>query len=273
MPGFTLHCTEPEPARVERVPIRYVKPPLFAWPRPGSAAEEELVEQHLPLVRHVVGRIAMSLPAHVDADELYSAGLVGLLDAVRKYEPSCGTTFETYARIRIRGAVLDELRRLDWVPRSVHRKSRRYQEALWELEQAHGRMPTDREMARALEMSPAEYDEFKEQIRPASFVCLDAVTEHEGGEGPSVAESVADPDQADPLEAIARRELAEQVAERLARLPERERQVLALYYFEGLRLREIADAFGLTESRICQIHAQAILAVKSLFADFEYATA
>lgn len=229
----------------------------------GTPLEEEIVQQFLPLVKTVVGRLAMSLPAHVDIDDLYSAGLVGLLNAVRNYDLKSGTAFETYARLRIRGAVFDELRRMDWVPRSVHDKARKVQAAMAALEQAKGRVPTEAEMAVALKLTPAEYDEWLEEIRPATFVCLDAAHQFENEDAPSQYESLADTKQADPVDLASRHELAQLIAERLEELPDMQRKVLALYYFEDLRLREIAEAFGLTESRICQIHAQAISAIKS----------
>ncbi len=229
----------------------------------GSAAEEEIVKQHLPLVKHVVGRLAMTLPTHVDIDDLHSAGLVGLLNAVRQYDPNNGTSFETYARVRIRGAAFDELRRMDWVPRSVHAKARKVQAMMQQLEQQKGEVPSNLEMARALKMPLSDYEELLEEIRPACFLCLDSAQNTDGDSNATQYEAIPDPSQQDPVEDTARREMARLIAARLEQLPEMQRKVLALYYFEDLRLREIAEVFGLTESRICQIHAQAILAIKS----------
>ncbi len=233
---------------------------------PGSQTENTLVEEYLPLVRTVVGRLAMTLPSHVNSDDLYSAGLVGLLNAMRRFNPENGTSFETYARVRIRGAVFDELRRLDWVPRSVHEKAKKIEQTMQELTQRHGTVPTDARMARAMRMSLDDYLELLEEIRPATFICLDSVQNGDGEHGGSAYDVIADESQASPEEWTSLRELAGLIEGRLRQLPEMQRKVLALYYFEDLRLREIAEAVGLTESRICQIHAQAILAIKSLLA-------
>jgi len=237
---------------------------------PGSAAEGELVKSHLPLVKTVVGRIAMTLPPHVDVEDLYSAGVVGLLQALRNFDERNGASFATYARIRIQGAVLDELRRMDWQGRSVRDRARKVQAVMAELEQRKGRPPTEEEMAAALKISMTEYDALLEEIRPVTFVCLDAMQGNdEDGETNSRSDCIADPRQGSPVETAGRRELARLIARRIQELPEMQRKVLALYYYEDLRLREIAAVFGLTESRICQIHAQAILAIRVFIENYE----
>jgi RNA polymerase sigma factor for flagellar operon FliA len=244
------------------------------WPasrqlKPGSATEAELVEKYIPLVRTVVGRLAMTLPPHVDSEDLYSAGLGGLLSAVRQYDPTAGTAFETYARLRIRGSILDELRRMDWVPRSVHTKARKVQAVMQQVEQLKGRLATEQEMAKSLKISLVEYRAWLEEIRPATFVCLDAAFNSEFDDSLSQYESLPDQRQENPLDGTFRREVARLITERLQQLPEMQRKVLALYYFEDMRLREIAEAFGLTESRICQIHAQAISSIKTYLQKFD----
>jgi RNA polymerase sigma factor for flagellar operon FliA len=236
---------------------------LYSRSGPGSLMENSLVEEYLPLVKTVVGRLAMTLPAHVNSDDLYSAGLVGLLNAMRRFNPENGSSFETYARVRIRGAIFDELRRLDWVPRSIHEKAKKMERTLQELTQRTGAVPTNAQMAKAMQMSLDQYEELLEQIRPTTYVCLDSV-QGSDGEGGSVYDVIADDSQTNPDRWAAVRELAGLIEARLRQLPEMQRKVLALYYFEDLRLREIAEAFGVTESRICQIHAQAILAIKAL---------
>jgi RNA polymerase sigma factor for flagellar operon FliA len=184
---------------------------------------------------------------------------VGLLDAVRHFNPQGGSSFESYARVRIRGAIFDELRRLDWVPRSIHGKARKVQAIQQQLEQRKGALPTDDEMAEALNLSSREYDRLMAEIRPASFVCLDRTDADDDTEGYEV---VQDPSQESPLETVTRRERARLVAERLQELPDMQKKVLALYYDQDLRLKEIAQVFGLTEARISQIHSKAILAIR-----------
>lgn len=241
--------------------------------RADRKTENALVEQYLPLVATVLGRLAMTLPDHVDHDDLRSAGLVGLLQALRNFDPKSGTSFETYARVRVRGAMLDELRRMDWVPRTIHEKARKVQETMSVLEQKHGRTPTEKEMAKALDLSPDEYTELLDEIRPAAFVCLDSVCSSESGDTGSLYEVVSDGAEEGPMEETSKRELKQIILARLKDLPDMQRKVLALYYGEDLRLREIAEAFGVTESRICQIHAQAILSIRAYLQRFEAGTA
>ncbi|HEX9048624.1 MAG TPA: FliA/WhiG family RNA polymerase sigma factor [Verrucomicrobiae bacterium] len=231
--------------------------------------ENALVQKYLPLVSAVMGRLAMTLPEHVDHDDLYSVGLIGLLQALRNYNPACGTSFETYARVRVRGAMLDELRRMDWVPRTIHEKARKLKEVLGELEQKLGKTPTEAQMAKALNISPKEYEELLDEIRPAAFVCLDSVNASEDGDSGPLYEVIADQSHDGPVEKVSNNELKQVIFDRLKELPEMQRKVLALYYLEDMHLREIAEVFGLTESRICQIHAQAILAIRSYLQRFE----
>ena len=236
---------------------------------PGHSSEAQLVERYLPLVKTVVGRLAMCLPSHLDSEDLYSAGLVGLLQAIRHYNPQAGTAFEAYARLRIRGAVLDELRRMDWAPRSVHAKARKVQAAMAELEQAKGRLPTDEEMAEALGLSVPEYAQWLEAIRPVTFVSLDVGGLHDDDEAVSEHEMLSDEAQTSAADQVSRQELARIIAQGIKRLPEFQRKILALYYFEDLRLREIAAICGCSESHICQTHARAIMALRAYIKRYE----
>ena len=235
----------------------------------NADTENALVQKYLPLVSAVMGRLAMTLPEHVDHDDLYSVGLIGLLHALRNYNPACGTSFETYARVRVRGAMLDELRRMDWVPRTIHEKARRLKSVLGELEQKLGKTPTEAQMAKAMNLTVKEYEELLDEVRPAAFVCLDAVNSSEDGDSGPLYEVIADHTSEGPVEKVSNNELKQVIFERLKELPEMQRKVLALYYIEDMHLREIAEVFKLTESRICQIHAQAILAIRSYLQRFE----
>jgi RNA polymerase sigma factor for flagellar operon FliA len=232
-------------------------------------AEEELVLHYLPLVKTVVGRLAMTLPAHVSLEDLNSVGLMGLLQALRSYRPGGVASFETFARFRIRGAVLDELRRMDWVPRSVHDQARKVQKARSGLEQKLGRPPTEVEMAQALGLSIEEYLELIDEVRPAAFVHLDSLLHPHTEDQTTLHECLPDDQQEIPLETTSKRELIQLVKERLEQLPKIQKQVLSLYYVEDLRIKEIAVICGLTESRISQIHTQAILAIRGFMARYE----
>jgi RNA polymerase sigma factor for flagellar operon FliA len=235
--------------------------------RGDSDAENALIEKYLSLVSSIAARLAMNLPEHVAQDDLYSSGLVGLLQALRNYDPACGASFETYARTRIRGAMLDDLRKMDWVPRTIHEKARKVQGVMARLEQKLGRAPGEAQMAAALDLSVAEYGKLLNEIRPATFICLDTVSaENDAGD---LHEVVADSADETPLEQISRRELKQVILKRLNEMPDAQRKVLALYYGEEMHLREIAEAVGLTESRICQIHAQAILSIRAYLQRFE----
>ncbi|HEX3624918.1 MAG TPA: FliA/WhiG family RNA polymerase sigma factor [Verrucomicrobiae bacterium] len=235
--------------------------------RSDSDVENALIVKYLPLVSSIAARLAMNLPEHVAQDDLYSSGLVGLLQAVRNYDPACGASFETYARTRIRGAMLDELRKMDWVPRTIHEKARKVQDVMARLEQKLGEAPTEAQMAAAMKLSMSEYGKLLDQIRPVAFVCLDTVSsENDTGD---LYEVVANTAEESPLEQISRQELKKVILARLKEMPDVPRKVLALYYGEGLHLREIAEAIGLTESRICQIHAQAILSIRVYLQRFE----
>ena len=237
--------------------------------RADLTTENALVERYLPLVVSVLGRLSMTLPEHVSHDDLHSAGLVGLLQALRNYDPTCGSSFETYARVRVRGAMLDELRRMDWVPRTIHEKARKIQDAMSRLEQKLGGTPTEAQVAAAMGLSLREYNDLLDEVRPASFVCLDSVGSSEDGDTGSFYEVIADLSEENPVDQVSQRELKQVVFECLKQLPEIQRKVLSLYYVEDLHLREIALVFGLTESRICQIHSQAILAVRAYVQRYE----
>lgn len=225
--------------------------------------EKELIERYLPLVRNVVDRIKLNLPPHVDVEDLYSVGVTGLIAAVRKYDPAQGHTFAGYATTRIRGAILDELRRLDWCPRRARAKAKKLKESINELEQKLGRAATEEEVRLNLGLSPKEYAKWMEEAKPVCFVAIDQTAENEDSEGASLHELIADESDVSVRDRIEKDELMQLVATRIAELPEIPKKILAMYYFENMRLAEIAAVFNLTESRICQIHAQTVLGLRA----------
>jgi len=247
----------PQPAPSLREPAKA----HHAWRAyDASASEEETLRNHLPLVRSVVERMRASLPAHVEADDLYSVGLVGLVHAARKFDPSQGVSFAGFAVTRIRGAVLDELRRMDWMSRSVRGKAKKLTDSIAEVEQRLGRPVSEAEMAEELSMTPEQYSALLDEVRPVSYVALDdSAMEGEG----TLHEIIGDENQTTASEDAMKREMIQLVVERMQQMPDIQKKVLVMYYFDNLRLAEIAAAFGLTESRICQIHSQAVLSLRT----------
>jgi RNA polymerase sigma factor FliA len=229
----------------------------------GKTDEASLIDRYLPLVRNVVDRIKMNLPSHVEVDDLYSVGVTGLIAAVRRYDPEQGHTFTAYATTRIRGAVLDELRRLDWCPRRARAKARKLKAAMADLEQKHGRAATEEEVRAHLGLSAKEYAHWLEESKPVTFVAIDGCTENEDGGGSSLHDLIADDNDVPVQFRMEKEELWKLAAQRISELPDIQKRILAMYYFENMRLAEIAAVFDLTESRICQIHAQAILGLRA----------
>ncbi|HEX2855068.1 MAG TPA: FliA/WhiG family RNA polymerase sigma factor [Opitutaceae bacterium] len=229
----------------------------------GALSENELIERYLPIVRSVVNRIKLNVPAHVDADDLHSVGITGLIAAVRKFDPDQGNTFASYAAMRIRGAILDELRRMDWCPRRARARSRKLKTAINDVEQKVGRVATDQEVSAALGLNAKEYAKWVEEAKPVTFIAIDQTTDGDEGAGASLHELLADDSDVTGRENLEKAELLQLLAQRISELPEIPRKVLAMYYFENLRLAEIAAVFGLTESRICQIHAQSIQGLRT----------
>ncbi len=229
----------------------------------GSLDEKDLIERFLPLVRNVVDRIKLNLPPHVDADDLYSVGITGLIAAVKKYDPAQGHTFAAYATTRIRGSILDELRRMDWCPRRARAKARKLKEAIIEVEQRLGRAATEEEVRTHLGLSPKEYAKWMEEAKPVCFVNIDATTDHEDSDGASLHELIADESDVSVRDRMEKDELMKLVSQRIEELPDIPKKILSMYYFENMRLAEIATVFSLTESRICQIHAQTVLGLRA----------
>ena len=228
-------------------------------------ARERLVVAYSPLVKYVAGRMASGLPAHVEEADLISYGLVGLISAIERFDLEREIKFETYAITRIKGAIIDELRSLDWVPRSVRARARAIEQANTRLEHKLQRAPTDQEMAKALEVTVDEFQESLVRISNSSVVALDELwtVSDSSGDQVSLLDTIQDPQAADPATEMDTTEMKDRLADAIARLPEREKLVVALYYYENLTLREIGEVLGVTESRVSQLHTKAVLRLKS----------
>jgi len=221
------------------------------------ASEAELVKRHAELVKRIAYHLAARLPASVDVEDLIQAGIIGLLDAWRHYSAGRGASFETYASIRIRGAMVDELRKSDWAPRSVHRKAREVAKAIHDIEQATGQEAKESDVAKKLNMSLEDYRHITQDAARCQVMSLD----NHGGDD---EDGIDYADTADsPLQQLQRDEFQGAMAEAIAEMPEREKLVLSLYYNDELNLREIGAVLEVSESRVCQIHGQALLRLKS----------
>jgi RNA polymerase sigma factor FliA len=225
---------------------------------------DRLIVTYAPLVKYVAGRLGSGLPAHVDDEDLVSYGLLGLIGAIERFDPDRGIKFETYALGRIKGAIIDELRSLDWVPRSVRSRAREIERSIAELEAKLGRAPTDEEIAAKLGVTEEDLDEDLLEISRTSIAALDELwTVSSGGDQIALIDTIEDPAGPSPTTSLDETELREAMADAIARLPEREKLVVTLYYYEELTLREIGEVLGVTESRVSQLHTKAILRLKA----------
>jgi RNA polymerase sigma factor FliA len=228
-------------------------------------ARERLVLAYAPLVKYVAGRMSTGLPSHVEESDLISYGLLGLISAIERFEPEREIKFETFAITRIKGSIIDELRSLDWVPRSVRTKAREIERANAKLEHSLHRAPTDQEMAKELGVEVEDFQDSLVRISNSSVVALDELwtVSDSSGDQVSLLDTIQDPQAADPATEMDTTEMKDRLADAIARLPEREKLVVALYYYENLTLREIGEVLGVTESRVSQLHTKAVLRLKS----------
>jgi RNA polymerase sigma factor for flagellar operon FliA len=231
----------------------------------ASSSKEQIVLEHTPLIRYIVNRIAVRLPSHIDLDDLHNTGVIGLMDAIEKYDPDKNCKFKTYAEFRIKGAILDQLRSLDWVPRSVRQKGRRLERAYGEVEQRLGRSATEDEVADSLGLQLDKLQELVNQVRGISLVNLEEIRGggSEGDRAGSYADIIEDVNAENPYSTLKLHELRGIVADTIATLPEKERLVVSLYYYEDLNMKEIGGILGITESRVCQIHTKSVLRLRS----------
>src|SRR4051812_47688002 len=228
---------------------------------------DRLILTYAPLVKYVAGRLGSGLPAHVDEGDLVSYGLLGLIGAIERYEPERDVKFETYAIARIKGAIIDELRAMDWVPRSVRSRAREIERAIAELEAKLGVAPTDEQIAAKIGITVAELEDSLTDISRSSIAALDELWSVSGdGDQVSLLDTIEDTTGPQPATALDETEMREALADAIARLPEREKLVVTLYYYEELTLREIGEVLGVTESRVSQLHTKAVLRLKARLA-------
>ena len=232
-----------------------------------KALRDRLILTYAPLVKYVAGRLGSGLPTHVDEGDLVSYGLLGLIGAIERYDPTRDVKFETYALARIKGSIIDELRSLDWVPRSVRSRAREIERAIAELEAKLGVAPDDEQIAAKLGITVAELESSLTDISRSSIAALDELWSVSGdGDQVSLLDTIEDTAEPHPAAALDETETREALADAIARLPEREKLVVTLYYYEELTLREIGEVLGVTESRVSQLHTKAILRLKARLA-------
>ncbi|MFP5352239.1 MAG: RNA polymerase sigma factor WhiG [Actinomycetota bacterium] len=263
---------EPEPEGLEEIQEK-ADSVTQAWDEykatGDSRARDALILHYSPLVKYVAGRVAVGLPANIEQADLISYGIFGLIDAIDKYDRGRNIKFETYAISRIRGAIIDELRAIDWVPRSVRFKAREVEKAYAALENKLKRPPSDQEIADEMGVSIDELNHIYTQLSSVSLIALDELMSVEGEKGDklSLLETLEDTKTAGPMEAFESEEMKEILTAAINRLPEREKKVITFYYFVGLTLAQIGQVLGVTESRVCQIHTKAVLGLKSKIAE------
>jgi RNA polymerase sigma factor for flagellar operon FliA len=230
---------------------------------PTEASKEALLVVYLPVVRQVASRMKMSLPQSVNLEDLVGAGLMGLINSVENFNPELGFKFETYAIPRIRGAILDGLRDFDWVPRSIRSKEKLLESTIVALETELGRMPADEEIAERLDLSMSEYHKLVDDVGATSMLSFDRPLTSDDEGGGSLYDLVASTDGDSPLDLMERKEIRRLIIELINRLPEQEKLVIALYYYEELTLKEIGKVLDISESRVSQIHTKIIMSMKN----------
>jgi RNA polymerase sigma factor for flagellar operon FliA len=232
-----------------------------------SGLRDRLILHYAPLVKYVAGRVGSGLPAHVEQADLVSYGTFGLIDAITRFEPSREIKFESYAMARIRGAIIDELRSTDWIPRSVRMKARQFERTVAALEAKLQRSPSEEEVADEMDMDVEDVRKFLGQLSLVNVIALDELLVDDDGSAPRLVDTLQDSSALDPQAMAEHGEARQLLARAVEQLPDREKVVVSLYYFEGLTLSEIGRVLGVTESRICQLHTKAVLHLRTKLAD------
>lgn len=227
-------------------------------------ARDKLLLKYLPLVKYVAGKMMVSLPSSVDYDDLVSAGVIGLIGALDRFDRTMGVKFETFVLPRIRGAILDELRKMDWAPRSLRAKARKLERTIAELERELGRAVSDHEVARRLRMNSDDFVSLLREVNSASLVSLDGTDNEDAEHVSSMYDVVENPLADNPVKNIEKEEIKKLLIQTIEQLPEQEKIVMALYYYEELTLREIGQVLHITESRVSQIHSKAIQSMRAI---------
>lgn len=225
--------------------------------------KDKLIMEYAPLIKFIAQKIAVRLPSNIELDDLISSGVIGLMDAIEKYDPSRDNKFKTYAEFRIRGSILDELRAQDWVPRSVRDKAKMLDKAIVDLEAELGRSSSDEEVAQKLSMTMEEFHELVNQVRPVSVLSIDDAATFSNVDKKSILNLLESCRLSNPYNQLNVKTVKDVVAKAIEELPERQRLVLSLYYYEDLNLKEIGKILRVTESRVSQLHAQAITRLRA----------
>ncbi|MCC7202975.1 MAG: FliA/WhiG family RNA polymerase sigma factor [Nitrospirae bacterium] len=225
-------------------------------------ARDKLIQEYAPKIKYMAYRLSYRLQPDIDIDDLISAGIIGLMDAMDKYDPSKETLFKTYAEFRIRGAMLDEIRAMDWVPRSVKEKSGLLYKTISSLEKELGRPPSEEEIAAALKMSINEYQDFLTQARSSSMISIEDLGMNREDSDRDMLETIRDPEKRDPLSLLMTKDRQKTLTSAIDNLPEKERKVVSLYYYNELTMKEIGRILEVTESRVSQLHTQAMIRLK-----------
>jgi RNA polymerase sigma factor for flagellar operon FliA len=246
----------------EAQPATETKAPVAKEPRPALGTREEIITEYAPLIKYIAQKIAARLPANIELDDLISSGVIGLMDAIEKYDPSRDNKFKTYAEFRIRGAILDELRAQDWVPRSVREKAKMLERTYSKIEHEKGRPATDEEVCAELRITQNEYHELLNQVRSVSLLSYDDLNNLSKGDRRSMLGLSESGKSPTPFSEVNVAHLKKVIADAIGDLPEKQRLVLSLYYYEDLNLKEIGKVLDVTESRVSQLHTQAILRLR-----------